>query len=97
MGREWAVLVGFGMMPYETFGASPALPHTASRLPVMSVLRSLAGSDFDNANSSIFIRMPNYSHIISLNFWVVRTFVTINEDLIVYLCGKDNLLDDEIG
>ena len=48
-------------------------------------------------HSSIFIRMPNYSHIISLKFGVVRTFVTINEDLIVYLCGKNNLLDDEIG
>lgn len=48
-------------------------------------------------HSSIFIRMPNYSHIISLKLGVVRTFVTINENLIVYLCGKNNLLDDEIG
>ena len=30
--REWAVLVGLGVMPYEAFGASPALPHTASCL-----------------------------------------------------------------
>ena len=30
--RKWAVLVGFGVMPYEAFRASPALPQTASRL-----------------------------------------------------------------